>query len=180
MKNSKIAMVIHGGAGTIARSAMTAEKEAEIRAVLEASVLAGHSALANGASGERAVIAAINVMEDSPLFNAGKGSVYNAAGNHEMDASIMEGAGLEAGAVASVTNIKNPIDLAARVMTESEHVMLIGDGAEAFAKRQGFEAVEQSYFHTDFRWQQLQRIKAAEAAEMPEPEQDQQLSRIHI
>ena len=100
-------------------------------------------------------------MEDSPLFNAGKGAVFNAAGKHEMDASIMEGAGLNAGAVASVSrHIKNPINLASRVMTESEHVMLMGDGAEEFARQQGFEMMGPDYFYTDFRWQQLQRIKA--------------------
>jgi beta-aspartyl-peptidase (threonine type) len=160
--DSNIAIVIHGGAGTIARENMTDDKETAIRAVLEASVQAGYHALQAGESSTRAVIAAIRVMEDSPLFNAGKGSVFNAAGKHEMDASIMEGAGLNAGAVASVTGIRNPIELAYRVMTHSEHVMLMGHGAEAFARQQGLEFVDPAYFHTDFRWQQLQRIKAEE------------------
>lgn len=171
---TKTAIIIHGGAGTISRSEMTDEKEAEIRSVLKASVLAGHGVLQEGASGEQAVVVAINVMEDSPLFNAGKGAVYNADGKHEMDASIMEGAGLNAGAVASVMRIKNPINLAASVMTESEHVMLMGDGAEEFARNQGFEMVDQDYFHTDFRWQQLQRIKEAEILSQPEVKKDQQ------
>ena len=100
-----------------------------------------------GESSTEAVIAAINVMEDSPLFNAGNGSVFNAAGKHEMDASIMEGAGLNAGAVASVSRIKNPIDLASRVMTDSEHVMLMGDGAEEFARQQGFEMMDPASFY---------------------------------
>ncbi len=152
---AKTAIIIHCGAGTLSRAEMTGEKEAEIRAVLKASVLAGHEALQAGASGEQAVVAAINVMEDSPLFNAGRGSVYNADGKHEMDASIMEGAGLNAGAVAAVRHIRNPVNLAAKVMTESEHVMLMGDGAEEFARLQGIEMVQQDYFHTDFRRQQL-------------------------
>ena len=171
---TKPAIIIHGGAGTISRADMTVEQEAGIRSVLKQSVLAGYEALQSGSSGEQAVIAAINVMEDSPLFNAGKGSVYNADGKHEMDASIMEGAGLNAGAVAAVMHIKNPINLAARVMTESEHVMLMGNGAEEFARRQGIEMVEQDYFHTDFRWQQLTRIRTAETAGQGEIAEDQQ------
>jgi beta-aspartyl-peptidase (threonine type) len=161
---SKTAIVIHGGAGTITKGKMTDEKEAAIRATLEASIQAGYKALSAGAASTEAVTAAINVMEDSPFFNAGKGAVFNAAGKNEMDASIMEGAGLNAGAVASVSHIKNPIDLALTVMTESEHVMLMGEGAEEFARQQSFEMMDPAYFHTDFRWQQLQRIKAKETA----------------
>lgn len=171
--DSKIAIVIHGGAGTIAKASLTAEQEAAIRATLKTSVEAGHQALLQGATSTDAVIAAINVMEDSPLFNAGKGSVFNAAGKHEMDASIMEGAGLEAGAIASVSQIKNPINLALKVMTESEHVMLMGEGAEEFARQQGFEMTDPAYFHTDFRWQQLQGIKAKEQANQETTVQDQ-------
>lgn len=171
MTDSQPAIVIHGGAGTIARASMTGEKEAEIRAALKESVQAGHRVLMAGESSTRAVIAAINVMEDSPLFNAGNGSVFNAAGNHEMDASIMEGAGLNAGAVASVSRIKHPIDLASRVMTESEHVMLMGNGAEEFAKQHGFEMVDPASFYTDFRWQQLQRIQAKEQAKADQKDQ---------
>jgi beta-aspartyl-peptidase (threonine type) len=171
MTDSQPAIVIHGGAGTIARASMTGEKEAEIRAALQESVQAGQRALMAGESSTRAVLAAINVMEDSPLFNAGNGSVFNAAGNHEMDASIMEGAGLNAGAVASVSRIKNPIDLASRVMTDSEHVMLMGDGAEEFAKQHGFEMVDPASFYTDFRWQQLQRIQAKEQAKADRKDQ---------
>jgi len=163
--DSKLAIVIHGGAGTIARADMTDEKEADIRAVLRESVQAGYQALVAGQSSTLAVIAAINVMEDSPLFNAGRGAVFNAAEKHEMDASIMEGAGLNAGAVASVSRIKNPIDLASRVMMDSEHVMLMGDGAEEFARQHGFEMMDPAYFHTDFRWQQLQRTRTEELAE---------------
>ncbi len=172
--NPPVAIVIHGGAGTITRTSMTDAKEASIRAVLKASIQAGYQALSDGAPGTEAVTAAINVMENSPLFNAGKGAVFNAAGKNEMDASIMEGAGLNAGAVASVSHIKNPINLALKVMTDSEHVMLIGEGAEEFARQQGFEMMDPSYFFTDFRWQQLQRIKAKEAAYEKTSQQDQQ------
>jgi beta-aspartyl-peptidase (threonine type) len=171
--DSKLAIVIHGGAGTITKSSLSAEKEAAIRATLEASVRAGYKALLDGADSTVAVTRAINVMEDSPLFNAGKGAVFNADGKNEMDASIMEGAELNAGAVASVSHIKNPIDLALKVMTDSEHVMLMGDGAEEFARQQGFEMVDPAYFHTDFRWQQLQRIKAKEVAQETITTQDQ-------
>jgi beta-aspartyl-peptidase (threonine type) len=152
---------------------MTAETEAAIRAALQASVLAGYRALQAGISSTEAVIAAVNVMEDSRLFNAGRGAVFNAAGEHEMDASIMEGHGLNAGAVASVAQIKNPIDLAARVMTDSEHVMLVGEGAEEFARQQGFAMTAKDYFHTEFRWQQLQRIKEKEAQSKDITDQDQ-------
>ena len=171
--DSKLAIVIHGGAGTITRASMSDEKEAQIRAVLTASIQAGYKALLAGEPSTNAVTAAINVMEDSPLFNAGKGAVFNAAGQNEMDASIMEGAGLNAGAVASVSHIKNPIDLAMKVMTDSEHVMLMGAGAEEFARQQGFEMMDPAYFHTDFRWQQLQRIKAKEIAHEATSVEDQ-------
>jgi len=172
--NTPVAIVIHGGAGTINRASLTDEKEAAIRNVLEASVRAGYQALQNGAAGTDAVTTAINVMENSPLFNAGRGAVFNAAGKNEMDAAIMEGAGLNAGAVASVSHIKNPINLALKVMTNSEHVMLMGEGAEEFARQQGFEMMEPSYFYTDFRWQQLQRIKAKEAAHEKTTQEDHQ------
>ena len=150
---------------------MTDEKEAEIRAMLQQSIQAGYKALLAGESSTEAVVAAINVMEDSPLFNAGKGAVFNAAGKHEMDASIMEGAGLNAGAVASVSCIKNPIELASRVMTGSEHVMLMGDGAEEFARQQGFGMMSPDYFYTDFRRQQLQRLKTKELAKADQQDQ---------
>jgi len=170
-KDSPLAIVIHGGAGTITRKDMTEDDEAAIRATLKASVQTGYQALLNGATSIDAVIAAIKVMEDSPLFNAGKGAVFNAAGKHEMDASIMEGAGLKAGAVASVSSVKNPIELANRVMTDSEHVMLMGDGAEEFARQLGFEMMDPAYFYTDFRWQQLQRVKAEEQARTDQQDQ---------
>jgi len=171
--DTRPAIVIHGGAGTITRASLTDEQEASIRAALKESVQAGYQALLDGASSTDAVVAAINVMENSPLFNAGKGAVFNADGKNEMDASIMEGAGLNAGAVASVAHIRNPIDLALKVMTDSEHVMLMGEGAEEFARQQGFEMEDPAYFRTDFRWQQLQRIKAKEAAKQQVTTDDQ-------
>jgi len=161
--DSPVAIVIHGGAGTITRASMTDAKEAAIRTALRASVQAGFEVLRSGAPGTEAVTTAINVLENSPLFNAGLGAVFNAAGKNEMDASIMEGSGLNAGAIAAVSHIKNPINLALKVMTDSQHVMLIGEGAEEFARQQGFKMMDPAYFYTDFRWQQLQRIKAAEA-----------------
>lgn len=169
---SPTAIVIHGGAGTITRASLSAEKEAEIRAVLQESIQAGYQKLQAGAASTEAVTTAINIMENSPLFNAGKGAVFDADGKNMMDASIMEGKGLNAGAVAAVSHIKNPIDLAAMVMTKSEHVMLIGDGAEEFARENGFEMTDPKYFYTDFRWEQLQRIKAKEAAQQASSEAD--------
>ncbi len=159
---SPVAIAIHAGAGTISREDLGEEKENEIRAKLEEAIRAGHQVLVSGGTGLSAVTTAINIMEDSPLFNAGKGAVFNAAGENELDASIMDGATLNAGAVASVRRIRNPINLALKVMTESRHVMLMGDGAEQFAIEQDFELVDPSYFHTDHRWQQLQEKKAAE------------------
>jgi L-asparaginase / beta-aspartyl-peptidase len=155
-------LVVHGGAGTITPEAMTPEREAEYRDALEASLRAGYEVLAAGGSGLDAVVAAARVMEDSPLFNAGRGAVFTAEGRNELDASIMDGATLEAGAVAGVTQVRNPIELARRVMEASPHVMLAGDGAEAFARTQEIELVDPSYFHTDHRWEALERARAAE------------------
>src|SRR4051812_34199993 len=128
MKTPVIA--IHGGAGTISRSSMTAEKEAAYHETLKFSLHAGYAVLQSGGSALDAVQAAVVVMEDSPLFNAGKGSVFTHDGKHEMDASLMEGKNLKAGAVSCVSNIKNPVKLARMVMDKSEHVLLSGKGAE--------------------------------------------------
>lgn len=161
---NKPAIVIHGGAGSMSKSSMSAEKEAAVHAKLKESVKAGYQALLHGAPATEAVMKAINILEDSPLFNAGRGAVFSAAGKNELDAAIMEGAGLNAGAVASVTRVRNPINLAFKVMTNSRHVMLIGEGAEEFARQQEVEMVDPAYFHTDNRWRQLQRIQAEESA----------------
>ncbi|MEJ2533997.1 MAG: isoaspartyl peptidase/L-asparaginase [Gammaproteobacteria bacterium] len=162
-----IAIAVHGGAGTIDRSRMTPEREAQFRAELESAVKAGHAVLAAGGSSIEAARTAINRLEDSPLFNAGRGAVFNADGENELDASVMDGATREAGAVASVRHIRNPIDLAIRVMKESRHVMLAGEGAEQFAWEQGFERTDPDYFRTEERWRQLQEAKARETAGMP-------------
>lgn len=155
--NSRIRLVIHGGAGAIARSKITAERELAYRQALTESLTAGHAILAAGGSSIEAVIAAIAALEDSPWFNAGKGAVFNHDGRNELDASIMDGATLMAGSVAGVTAIRNPIRAAHAVMTKSKHVMLIGQGAETFAAEQGLELADPAYFFTQHRWDQLQR-----------------------
>lgn len=154
-----IAIAIHGGAGTITQAALTAEQDAVYRAALEAALMAGYEQLVSGKSGEVAVVAAIQLMEESPLFNAGIGSVYTYDGVHELDASIMHGLKREAGAVAGVTNIKSPIAAALAVMESSPHVLLTGAGAETFAQQQGLSVVDNSYFNTERRWRSLQRAK---------------------
>lgn len=165
-------LVIHGGAGTITPESMTPEREAEYRSTLEVSLRAGHAVLAAGGSGMDAVVAATRIMEDSPLFNAGRGAVFTAEGRNELDASIMDGATLRAGAVAGVMRVRNPIELARLVMEASPHVMLAGAGAEEFASLQGVEMVDPSYFHTDHRWEALQRAKEAEGRDSSSPEAD--------
>lgn len=159
---SPIRLVIHGGAGTITRRKLTADLEQAYKQVLSQSLAAGHAVLETGGSSIDAVIAAIVAMEDSPLFNAGKGSVFSNNGRNELDASIMDGSTRMAGAVAGVTTIRNPIRAAHAVMTQSAHVMLIGQGADAFAAEKGLEIVDPSYFHTQFRWNQLQKAIAEE------------------
>ena len=156
-----IAIAIHGGSGTIEKGKLPAAKEAEIRATLERAVRSGHATLAAGGTSLDAVTRAVTILEDSPHFNAGRGAVFNAEGRNELDASIMEGADRKAGAVAAVHNVRNPVLLARRVMTDSVHVMLMGEGAEAFAREQGIAFEDDAYFHTDYRWQQLQKAKAS-------------------
>lgn len=150
---------IHGGAGTILKSEMSPELEAAYRAKLQEAVLAGYNILKNGGSSLDAVEAAIRLLEDSPLFNAGKGSVLTSAGTVEMDASIMDGKTLKAGAVTDLKHIKNPISLARMVMEQTTHVLLAGDGAEAFAKEKGIELLPQEYFITERRLKELVREK---------------------
>jgi len=160
------ALVIHGGAGIMSREDVRAEDEAAIRADLDRALDAGNSVLSKGGSALDAVSASIRVLEDSPWFNAGKGSVFNAEGGHELDASIMEGHTRRAGAVAGVTTVKNPIDLARAVMEHSPHVMLATDGAEKFADtRPEITRVDPHYFDTEKRMKQLEDAKAKEAAQ---------------
>ncbi len=158
----RTALVIHGGAGVIERADISPERETEIRVALDAALDAGNAVLQRGGSALDAVEAAVLVLEDSPHFNAGKGAVFNADGVNELDASIMDGATLRAGAVAGLHRTKNPVRLARAVMEKSKHVMLIGDGAESFGKSVGIEMVEPDYFRTERRWQELQEAKAAE------------------
>ncbi len=160
---NKFAIVIHGGAGTILKKNMTPEKEAAYKAKLTEAIKTGYAILKNGGSSLDAVEKTITIMENSPLFNAGKGAVFTNAGTNEMDSSIMTGQDLNAGAVAGVKNIKNPISAARKVMTNSNHVLLSGDGASAFAKEQGLEIVDPSYFYTEKRFKSLQRVKEKEA-----------------
>lgn len=159
---SKYGIVIHGGAGTILKEKMTAEKEAEYRQKLEDSLRAGYDILEKGGASLDAVQAAVKVMEDSPLFNAGKGAVFTNEGKNEQDACIMDGRTLNSGAVAGVRRIRNPILLARAVMDKSEHVLLAADGAEAFAKIHAIEFADAEYFHTEHRWKQLQAAKYKE------------------
>ncbi|WP_045456846.1 isoaspartyl peptidase/L-asparaginase family protein [Vibrio campbellii] len=148
-------IAIHGGAGTILREQMSDELQQSILADLEAAVKAGHQILATGGEALDAVVAAVKVLEDSPNFNAGKGSVLTHNEMVEMDASVMDGRHQAAGAVAGVRHIRNPIELARDVMQNSNHVLLMGEGAEKFAFEQGHEYTEQDYFFTDRRYEQL-------------------------
>ncbi|SEW18971.1 beta-aspartyl-peptidase (threonine type) [Chitinophaga sp. YR573] len=157
LPKEKYVMVIHGGAGTILKKNMTPEKEAAYRAALKEALTTGYQAIQAGKSSIDAVEATIRVLEDCPLFNAGKGAVFTHDGRNEMDAAIMNGKTLEAGAVAGVTNIKNPISAARAVMEKSEHVMMTGPGAEQFAKDAGIEIVDPKYFWTKERWDGLQQ-----------------------
>jgi beta-aspartyl-peptidase (threonine type) len=158
-KTSNFAIVIHGGAGTILKKNMTPEKEKAYEAKLAEAIKIGHTILKNGGTSQEAVVKTIQVMEESPLFNAGKGAVFTHEETNELDASFMDGKTLNAGAVAGVTNVKSPIELAVKVMTDSDHVMLSGKGASVFAKEKGLEIVDPSYFFTERRFKSLQRIK---------------------
>ncbi|WP_421920171.1 isoaspartyl peptidase/L-asparaginase family protein [Marinifilum sp.] len=156
------ALCIHGGAGTILKKNMTAEKEKQIYSKLDEALSIGDSVLRNGGSALDAVELSIHVLEDSPLFNAGKGAVFTNSGKNELDASIMWGKDLNAGAVAGVDDVKNPISAARKVMENSEHVLLSGKGASKFAKQQGLSIVDSSYFYTAKRWEYLQKIRSKE------------------
>lgn len=160
-QDTKPVLVIHGGAGTITRANMTPELEKAYQVKMEEALKAGFQILEEGGSGIDAIITTISIMENSPLFNAGKGAVLTNEGTAELDASIMDGKTLNAGAVAGVKTIKNPIEAAYQVMVNSPHVMLTGQGAEVFAKEQGLELVENSYFLTERRQMQYQQRKKA-------------------
>ncbi|MCG2429752.1 isoaspartyl peptidase/L-asparaginase family protein [Aequorivita xiaoshiensis] len=157
-KEDVFGIVIHGGAGTILKENMSDSLEAAYKEKLKEAISIGHEILKNGGTSLEAVAKTINVLEDSPLFNAGKGSVFTHDATNELDASIMDGATLKAGAVAGVKHIKNPIDLAKDVMQKSEHVMLYGAGAEEFAQSLGYKMMDTTYFYTKSRYESLQRI----------------------
>jgi beta-aspartyl-peptidase (threonine type) len=171
-QDKKFALVIHGGAGVASRDSIPDASAKLMQADLDKALDAGYEILSKGGNALDAVTASIIVLEDSPWFNAGKGSVFNAEGGHELDASVMEGHTRRAGAVAGVTTIKNPILLARNVMEKSDHVMLAGEGAEKFADTQkDIERVDPKYFDTERRWKQLQDAKAKEVAHITHLEQ---------
>jgi beta-aspartyl-peptidase (threonine type) len=158
-KVKKIAMAIHGGAGTLLKGMMTAEKEISYKKTLETALNAGYKILENKGDAVDGVAEAVRILEDSPLFNAGKGSVFTNSGTHEMDAAIMNGANLEAGAVSLISGIKNPVLLAKDVMEKSGHVFLAGSGAMDYAKLLGYKTEPEDYFYDELRFQQWQEIK---------------------
>ena len=163
---AKWALAIHGGAGVIERGDLTPQKEADFRAGLNAALAAGQRVLSSGGSSLDAVEATIRVLEDNPLFNAGRGAVFTAEGRNELDSSIMDGATLKAGAVAGVTRTRNPISLARAVMERSPHVMLAREGADQFSVERGLPQAPPEYFRTEERWQQLLDWRRDHAAEL--------------
>jgi beta-aspartyl-peptidase (threonine type) len=164
MNTQKFGLVIHGGAGTIDRGKLTPELEKQYRATLERALTAGYEILKHEGSSLDATEAAVRILEDDPHFNAGKGAVFTSAETNELDAAVMDGATLKAGAVCTLKHIKNPISLARLVMEKSGHVMMSAEGAEAFAKANGIEMVDQKYFFTQERFDALQRVKEKQKA----------------
>ena len=165
---AKWALAIHGGAGVIERASMTAENEAAYRAALSSALETGAKVLRSGGSALDAVESTIRLMEDDPLFNAGRGAVFTSAGRNELDASIMEGATLRAGAIAGSTRARHPISVARTVMEKSPHVMLAGEGADTFAQEQGLELVDPSFFFTERRWQELEKTLKERGEPIPQ------------
>ncbi|RYD54493.1 MAG: isoaspartyl peptidase/L-asparaginase [Sphingobacteriales bacterium] len=163
--SSNLVLVVHGGAGNINKESMTPEMEKAYKAGLQRALTVGYNILIRGGSSVDAVTAAVQVLEDDSLFNAGRGAVFTADGKNEMDACIMDGKTLKAGAVAGVTTVRNPISAARAVMEKSEHVMLSGKGADDFARLKDCEMADPSYFRTEARWQSLQRAKAKDSSD---------------
>jgi len=161
-----ITLAIHGGAGAAPRGGTRPEQEAARRSDLAAALRAGHAVLAGGGTAVDAVVSAVRVLEDSPLFNAGRGAVFTQAATHELDAAVMDGASGRAGAVATVTNVKNPVSAALLVMRRSPYVLLCGAGAERFAAEHGAQLVEPAYFYTDERYAQLERARRRHRLEL--------------
>ena len=156
---NEFAIIIHGGAGTILKKNLSDELEQAYQVKLEEAVRVGYAILKKGGTSQEAVVKTIQIMEESPLFNAGKGAVFTHEETNELDASFMDGKTLNAGAVAGVMNVKSPIELAVKIMTDSDHVMISGKGASVFAAEKGLEIVDPSYFYTEKRFKSLQRIK---------------------
>lgn len=164
--NNKYSLAIHGGAGTLVKGLMTPEKEEQYKAALNEALEKGYAILENDGSAMDAVETAVKHLEDSPLFNAGKGSVFTNDGTHEMDAAIMDGNTLDAGAVSLITGIKNPISLARDVMDKTEHVFMAGEGAMRFAKSIGYNIENPEYFYDELRYQQWQAIKDSDTFQL--------------
>ena len=177
--DTRVALALHGGAGTIERGTMSEELEATYRALLDDAITRGFEKLRKGEPGLDVVVSIIQLMEDSPLFNAGRGAMYTWEGTHELDASIMHGENLDAGAVAGVSTVKSPIALARAVMEDSPHVMLSGAGSEAFAHEQGFEVTPPEYFATDRRREALDAYKVNEQAGL-KPEADHKFGTVGV
>lgn len=175
---SRIALAIHGGAGTITPELMTPVREKAYREALEAALRQGHAVLAKGGAALDAVEAAVRALENTPLFNAGRGSVFNADGQHEMDASLMNGADLRAGAVAGVQNVKNPITLARRVMDHSNHVLISGMGAFEFAHQQKVELEDDQYFFDDFRYQQWKEVAGSDTVQLDHSDKEKKFGTV--
>jgi L-asparaginase / beta-aspartyl-peptidase len=166
MEHKTYSLAIHGGAGTLIKGMMTPEKELAYKSALQTALDAGYAILKNGGTSLDAVEMAVKHLEDSPLFNAGKGSVFTANETHEMDASIMDGKTLDAGAVSLITGIKNPVCLARDVMEKTEHVFLAGEGAMQFAKQLNYNIEDASYFYDEFRHQQWLDIKDSDTFQL--------------
>lgn len=173
-----IAIAVHGGAGTISREHLSPEAEQAYHHALEEALRRGHGILKAGGGALDAVEEAVRVLEDTPLFNAGRGSVFNADGQHEMDAAVMEGAGLRAGAVAGVQNVKNPVTLARRVMEKSGHVLISGMGAFEFAHREGIELEDDQYFFDRFRYEQWQAVAGTDATRLDHSADDRKFGTV--
>lgn len=178
MTHRNIALAVHGGAGTIARESMTPEREQAYRDALESALRQGHAVLIAGGAAIDAVEAAVRVLENSPLFNAGRGSVFNADGQHEMDASIMNGHDLHAGAVASVQNVKNPVSLARRVMDKSNHVLISGLGAFEFAHKQKIELEDDQYFFDQFRYEQWKELAGSDNVQLDHTDKEKKFGTV--
>lgn len=178
MSTSRIALAVHGGAGTISQEQMTPAREKAYRDALELALRHGYGVLEKGGAAVDAVEAAVRVLEDVPLYNAGRGSVFNSDGQHEMDASVMSGADLRAGAVAGVQNVKNPVALARRVMDRSNHVLISGLGAFEFAHEQKVELEDDQYFFDQFRFDQWKEVAGSDNVQLDHSDKEKKFGTV--